>query len=161
MTNFRPSMYLRIYIYIVYEWCRNLTLIRYDTHNLNQNIFIQQQCELQTFVFTHTSEPKLHDSQIYARCVLTRDSWKSVHWKSSHWHIYMAHTECPVDGIQRSTHVWQYNSNSINICVIRELMYDQECGSHAHTPTHTHTHTTSCSHKSNRYLAQIMNEPLE
>lgn len=61
---------------------------RYDTIRTTwTKINIQQQCELQTFVFTHTSEPKLHDSQIYARCVLTRDSWKSVHWKSSHWHI--------------------------------------------------------------------------
>lgn len=31
-------------------------------------------CERQTFLFTHTSETKLHDSQIYAQCVLTRDS---------------------------------------------------------------------------------------
>ena len=34
--------------------------------------------KLQTFIFTYTSEAILHDSQIYAQCVLTRDSCNSL-----------------------------------------------------------------------------------
>lgn len=160
MTNFRPSMYLWLYIYIVYEWCRNLTSIRYDTHNLNQNKYTTAMRTANICIYAHVWTEITWQSDL---CSMRLNTWqlKERPLKELSLTYYMAHTECPVDGIQRSTHVWQYNSNSINICVIRELMYDQECGSHAHTPTHTHTRKQTRSHKSNRYLAQIMNEPPE
>lgn len=50
--------------------------------------------KLQTFIFTFTSEAKLHDSQIYAQCVLTRDSCNSCSLSASHWkrtHSHKAH----------------------------------------------------------------------